>query len=173
MSENEPLITRLNIPDIAFFVAVTLYCLYLYSLTITYPEGSALFPLITLYTVFGLCLVGVIIAIVVTRSNWMTVVRSDDFDLRSELRTVYEPSTLGRVVFYLAFVFGYVVLVPLVGFFTATLVVSFAHIYYNKRGLIVSVGGSIAMTLGMYAIFIYILERTLLLRGDVIFETLF
>ena len=173
MVNNQSVVSRLKIPDLLFYLAVVLYSLFIYSLTTEYPRNSAYFPKLALYIIFALCFVGLVKLFVRTRSEWASFLTSGGSNYRTILSSVSERSNVRRVAFYLLLLVGFVVLFQTIGFFTASLLITFVHIYYNERNLIISVVGAIAIVLGMYVIFIIALERTLLLRGDIVFETLF
>lgn len=172
-------LTDVHAGKVAFYVGVLLYLAFLWSYAREF--GGSNLPKIVVYVTALVTLLGLVTHVAFAKGYVDNPYRSDEEDKLEEAieeTSDGEADDVSPVVFaktILAIVL-YTVLIPTLGFFSASFLFSSTFIFDRTRNVRVTALAAIVLTLVFYILFILILENYLLLRLGVIdryvFETL-
>lgn len=169
----------IHVGTVAFYLGVLVYVGFLWTYTPDF-RGSSL-PRVIIYITAVISLLGLVSHVVIAKGYVENPYRRDG---RDEIEEVLEDASEGETGGVSPVVFAktiltillFTVLIPLVGFFSASFLFSSTFIFDRTRNVRKSALAAVALTLVFYVLFILILENYLLLRLGVIdryvFETL-
>lgn len=168
-----------DITEFGFYLAVLAYMGFLLSQTLSLSRGGRLVPLAVIIFTSLLCFLGAAIYYLKSRGIAFTNLESDLTGLRGKKRefdethgdaegaetsTQNEGYSFRQFLITILMPVGFILLVPYVGFFTMTLVFSVLFIYLSGRPVRWSIAVGVFITGFLYAIYILLLSRTLILR---------